>query len=201
MPPSGNKFKNACFISYKHPPKWASGNHFYKEFVLALRNRLEFYLNTEMKIFLDLDADPGASYPEALSRELCQSVCMIAVMVPEYPDSNWCRAEWEAMEGFEAKRLGKGKRGLIIPIVLRRTAAEWSALLNRRPVDFSKVSVPKEQLKGTKHSEKIQQIAQVITDLVRRIKDSCEDCSEFRVNLGAEQLKPEPTFKDPDPFE
>lgn len=201
MSANEKKFKNACFISYKHPPKWASENHLYREFAETLRDRLEFYLSTEIRAYIDLEADPGTFYPENLSRELCQSVCMIAVLVPEYWESNWCQAEWEAMEEFEAKRLGDGKRGLIIPIALRRPVQEWRDRLNRNPVDFTKVMVPKDQLKGAKYSEKIQHIANVISRFVQQMKECCDDCKEFRVNLGKEELKPDPTFEEPNPFE
>lgn len=125
---------------------------------------------------------------------------MIAIMVPEYPDSNWCQAEWKAMEKFEELRLGSGKRGLIIPIALRRTPEEWNALLKRKPVDFSKVSVPKDQLNNVKHSEKIKAIAELITAWVSEVQNTCEDCEKFQFALPKEELKSNPTFKDPSPF-
>jgi len=161
---------------------------------------LEFYLSTEIRSYLDLDADPGSSYPTELSQKLCKSVCMIAIMVPEYADSNWCQAEWEAMERLEARRLGEGRRGLIIPIALRRTAAEWDSLLKRKPVDFSKVSVPEQQLRSVKHSEEIQKIADKINELVSQIGETGEDCGQFQLPVGLEELKATPTFRDPDPF-
>ena len=196
MPPNGNKFKNACFISYKHPPKTARESNFYQEFVTAFRERLEYFLNTEIRTYVDLDADPGSAYPTELPQQLCESVCMIAVLVPEYPDSNWCQAEWDAMEKFETLRLGTGKRGLIIPIALRRPADEWNNRYKRKPLDFSKVSVPN-QLKGVKHSAKIQDIADMIKDLVDTVKETCEDCGGFRFNIQEEVLKAEPTIEDP----
>lgn len=193
-------FEHACFISYKHPPKNAKERHFYKEFAEMFRERLEFYLNGPLRTYLDVDADVGSSYPQELSQKLCKSVCMIAVLVPEYPDSNWCLAEWEAMEKLEAKRLGEGKRGLIIPIALRRSADEWNAVFKRKPLDFSKVSVPKTQLKNIKHSEKIQKIAEQIAKLISEVNKPCEDCGKFQFTVGIEELKPNPTFTDPSPF-
>ncbi len=199
MSSNTNKFEHACFISYKHPPKTAQENHFYKEFVETFRERLEFYLDTPIRSYVDTDADPGSSYPVELAQTLCKSVCMIAILVPEYPDSNWCRAEWEAMEKLEALRL-KGARGLIIPIALRRAANEWNALLQRKPVDFSKVSVPRVQLNSVKHSQKISEIADVIRKFVAQVPETCENCWDFKFSLGEEELNPQPTFKDPSPF-
>jgi hypothetical protein len=197
MPSNGNKFKNACFISYKHPPKTAREANFYREFVEAFQERLEFYLSTDIRTYVDLNADPASSYPAELPQQLCGSVCMIAVLVPEYPDSNWCQAEWDAMERFEVLRLGEGKRGLIIPIALRRPPDEWNARYRRKPIDFSKVSVPN-QLKGVKHSEKIQQIADMIQKLVEEVKETCEDCGKFQFDLREEMLNLNPAFKDPE---
>ena len=199
MPPNGNNFEHACFISYKHPPKTAREGHFYEVFVEAFRERLEHFLNTPIRTFVDRDLDPGSPYPTELARSLCKSVCMIAILVPEYPDSNWCRAEWEAMEKLEVLRLN-GQRGLIIPIALRRTAAEWNAFFTRTPVDFSKVSVPKIQLRGVKHSQKISDIADQIKKFVDQVQETCENCVDFKFSLGVEELKPEPTFKDPNPL-
>ena len=199
MPPVGYKFEHACFISYKHPPRSAGENHFYREFAETFRERLEFYLDTSIRSFVDIDADPGSSYPTELAQTLCKSVCMIAILVPDYPDSNWCWAEWEAMEKLETLRL-KGQRGLIIPIALRRTADEWNALLKRKPVDFSKVSVPKIQLNSVKHSQKIREIADLITKFVTQVQETCENCGDFKFSVGVEELKHKPIFKDPSPF-
>jgi hypothetical protein len=200
MPVNGSKFEHACFISYKHPPKTASYDHFYREFVEAFRERLDYFLATEIRVYLDLDADPGSSYPTELSQKLCKSVCMVAVMVPEYRESSWCQAEWEAMKKLEAQRLGPGQIGLIIPIALRRTADEWNSVLKRKPVDFSKVSVPKSQLKSAKHSEKIKAIAEIINNFVQQVTDTCVDCNTFAFPVGHEVLESDPTFTDPNPF-
>jgi hypothetical protein len=146
MPASGNGFKHACFISYKHPPREASGPNFYQDFVRALRERIEYYLQTKIRTYLDEDADPGTSYPTELSQSLCQSVCLIAVLTPDYFDSSWCKAEWEAMIKLEEKRLGKA--GLIIPVVLRGDVKQWESAHKRKPFDL-RVDVTS-QLKGVK---------------------------------------------------
>jgi TIR domain len=195
-------FEHACFISYKHPPKTARGDrHFYKEFVQEFQKRLEYYLNTEIRTFLDTDSDPGSSYPKELSRKLCKSVCLIAVLVPEYPDSEWCKAEWEAMVKLESKRLGEGKVGLIIPIALRRKPEEWNSLLKRKPIDFSSVAVPIKQLDSVKNSQKIQEIADLISGYVKRVPEPCDDCTQFMLAVAEDKLQAPPTFPDPDPFD
>ena len=133
----GSPFEHACFISYKHPPPAAPEHNFYTEFVRALRERLEFYLPTNIRTFLDEDADPGAAYPIDLAQKLCKSVCFVAVLTPEYLDSNWCQAELDAMTGFETKRLGNGQMGLVIPVVLRGDVRQWESIFRRKSVDQS----------------------------------------------------------------
>ena len=190
------EFEHACFISYKHPPR--TGRHFYREFVEALKERLEYYLAANIGTYVDFDADPGSAYPQELSRHLCKSVCLVAVLVPEYADSDWCKAEWKAMEHLEEKRLGTSK-GLIIPIVLKRTPAEWEALYKRKPVDFSKVSIPG-QLKSATNSDKIKRIADIINNYVGKVPDPCLDCTNFMLAVEEDKLSSPPTFADPDPF-
>jgi len=200
MPANGNGFEHACFISYKHPPKNAPLDHFYREFAVQFRQQLERHLATNIRTYLDEDADIGSAYPAELSQNLCRSVCMVAVLVPEYPDSSWCKAEWDAMAKLEEKRLGKGKRGLIIPIALKRSPDEWNNLLQRKPEDFSKIAVPQTQLANVHNVRKIQNIAAKIQQLVNQVKATCEDCDQFTLGLPEETLAPQPTFRDPDPF-
>jgi hypothetical protein len=196
--PEANKFEYACFISYKHPPRVAPEDHFYKEYVKSLKAVLERYLVTEIRTFLDEDADPGTAYPTHLPRSLCKSVCMIAVLTPEYPDSRWCNAEWQAMEELEAKRLGNGKKGLIIPIVAQGNVRELEYLFKRKVLDL-KVTLAS-QLRNAKKAAKIQELARQIAEFVKQLPDPCENCADFRFELGAEETTYPPKYKDPDPF-
>jgi len=195
--PGNQKFEHACFISYKHPPKNAPEEFFYQSYVRALKKGLEYYLATEFRTFLDEDADPGSFYPKNLSQTLCKSVCMLAVLTPDYQDSNWCRAEWEAMENFEAKRLG-GRRGLIIPIVARGKVKDFENRFKRTAVDLV-VALPA-QLKNPKNAAKVQKLAGIIDNWVRQVHDPCEDCTTFEFNLGPEELTFPPSYNDPDPL-
>ena len=192
-------FEHACFISYKHPPANAPDAHFYREFVRVFKDRLEYYLPTKIRTYIDEDADIGSSYPMELSRKLCNSVCMVAVLTPEYPDSSWCDAEWKAMELWESRRLGPNQKGLIIPVVSRGDVRQWEAYFKRKPVDL-RVDLPRVQLKTVKNSRKIHEIAQVIQTLFNKVKDPCEDCAVFQLNVGIEQMRTPPSFSVPSPL-
>jgi hypothetical protein len=196
--PEARKFEYACFISYKHPPKTAPEDHFYKEYAKSLKAVLEKYLMTEIRIFLDMDADPGTAYPTHLPQSLCKSVCMIAILTPEYADSKWCAAEWQAMEKLEAKRLGIGEKGLIIPIVAQGNVGELENIFKRKPLDL-KVALTK-QLRNAKKAEKIQDLARQIARFVNKLTDPCENCAGFSFELGPEETTYPPKYKDPDPF-
>jgi TIR domain len=199
MPVNGAHFEHACFISYKHPPRTAPDNHFYKQFVEALKERLEYYLTTGIRTFLDTDADPGTSYPEALSRSLCKSVCLVAVLTPEYPDSSWCQAEWDAMKNLESKRLGPGRTGLIIPVVLRGDVRQWESRYKRTAVDM-RVNVPTQQLKSIRTSEKVKRIAEQISVFVQQVREPGADCDGFRLAVAEDELASPASFRDPDPL-
>jgi hypothetical protein len=192
-------FEHACFISYKHPPKNAPDAHFYREFARVLKGRLEFYLPTPIRTFIDEDADIGSSYPMELSRKLCRSVCMVAVLTPEYPDSSWCDAEWKAMELWESKRLGPNQKGLIIPVVSRGDVRQWEEHFKRKPVDL-RVDLPSSQLFSVGNSRKIRQIAEIVSTFVTNVTDPCEDCAVFQLNVGTEQVRTPPSFKVPSPL-
>ena len=89
----------------------------WSQFAETFAGLLQDRLTTNTTVFWDekLNHDPGKPYPDELSRNLCQSVCMVAVLVPQYLESAWCMAEWRAMERLEIQRLGK--QGLIIPVI------------------------------------------------------------------------------------
>lgn len=196
------KYEYACFISYRHPPNQYE-KHFYNEFVEALEDGLKSFLTTSLLPYRDdqLGFNPGVAYPQELSRKLCRSVCLVAVLTPDYPDSNWCRGEWQAMEKLETNRLGVGRKGLIVPIILRGNLEEWRSFVGDRVwVDLRLVQKPREQLDSVKNRRKIEDIAQQISKFVQTLLDPCEDCDQFQICLGPEQRKSIPTLKDPDPL-
>ena len=87
------------------------------EWAEELQKRLVKFLTIGLQPYRDdqLRSKPGVDYPVELSRQLCRSVCLLAILSPEYWESNWCCAVWKAMEKLEAKRL-PGKCALIIPV-------------------------------------------------------------------------------------
>src|SRR5262249_55224997 len=83
----------ACFISYKRPPKRnerpdivitrPTRPHIWIQFSRAFKEQLDQFLNTNVISFRDEDIPPGAGYPAALSQNLCRSMCMVALVVPQ----------------------------------------------------------------------------------------------------------------------
>ncbi|MCK4788428.1 MAG: toll/interleukin-1 receptor domain-containing protein [Desulfobacteraceae bacterium] len=204
MLPNDSKFKNACFISYKHPPANAPLNHKFYVFANAIQRRINACLTVNITAYRDVDLKsyPGIKYPAALSEELCKSVCLVAILVPQYWESFWCRAEWKAMENLESKRLGKSKKeGLIIPVIYRGETEEWRKLIGVREPSVLKVVKPATQLDNVSNLEKIEKIASRIDRLVNMLRDPRVNCNEFRIPIVGKEDKIVTAFIDPNPVE
>lgn len=205
--PSGTaakSFEYACFICYKHPPSSdvaPSVKHYYLEFVEALQEKLEAFLTTKIRSYRDdqLKSVPGITYPEELSRKLCKSVCLVAVLVPEYLESSWCLAEWKAMEKLEEKRLGPNKKGLIIPVLFRGNFQKAEQFAGTRViVNFKTVNKPRTQLDTVKNRGVIEDIARRIHALAKQLTSPGEICENFEIDTDVEIITP--THDDPDPL-
>jgi len=84
-------FSVACFISYKRPPTLLNpptllprpaGKHLWLQFAEVFEAKLAGFLNTNIPIFRDVSLQPGLDYPREFARNLCRSVCMVALVVP-----------------------------------------------------------------------------------------------------------------------
>jgi hypothetical protein len=203
-------YSNACFISYKRPPDKENprvaalrnaSKHIWLQFVEKFEQLLGDRLNTPLQIFRDiaLNADPGKPYPEELSKNLCKSVCMVALLVPEYIESSWCVAEWKAMENLEAKRLGKNQRGLIIPVIFQGGKEDLADLFGtRETIDLRGLQKPSRQLGSLDNLEKIGAIADTINRYVKKFEATHADCDKFTIPIGAEENTPK--IVGPSPF-
>jgi hypothetical protein len=196
-------YQHSCFISYKHPPVHdtsGASRHFWMEFITAFQAKLEAFITIELKTYRDdqLQSIPGVKYPAELSRKLCRSVCMIAILVPEYMESSWCRAEWKAMEQLERQRTSNpAVGGFIIPILFRGHSDRVAQFCNGRVfIDFSHIVKPSTELNSKDSRKKIEEIAQRVAELAKY--HSSTDCSNFVIDIGEEIV--EPSFDDPSPL-
>lgn len=196
-------FEHACFISYKHPPEAEEAiavKHHWMEFVETFHAKLQGYVTLGLSVYRDdmLRRKPGVKYPEELSGRLCKSVCMIAVLVPEYLESSWCRAEWKAMEELEGIRSVKDKSdGLIFPVLFRGDLAKAATFAAGRDVlDFRHVYRPPIQLNTIKSRKTLEDMAQRIQYFSQQLE--CKPCDKFRIEAGPETVVL--TFDDPNPI-
>ena len=112
------------FVSYRRTPPvstWVQ-NH--------LRPQLEQWLGaamtTQPRIFLDVDLETGAVWPEALRHALSRSRFLVPVWSPAYFTSAWCLAEYRTMRAREDLlnlRSSHNPEGLIFPIRFNDGAA------------------------------------------------------------------------------
>jgi TIR domain len=190
-------YANACFISYKNPP---IESHVAREFVDTLVAILEYYLASPIRVYCDtaLRTRPGIPYPAALSSQLCRSVCMVAVLTPEYIESSWCMAEWHAMESLEQQRLSNN-RGLIIPILFKGSRQMFEpTVCGRTVMDLNGLLKPSRQLNTLPNRQKIRDIAFYIDDYVKVLRSNIPHCDGFKIPVGKDQI----TLKvlEPSPF-
>jgi TIR domain len=116
---------HACFVSYRHPV--AEGTREQKligHVVRAITDHVEMYTHEHDVYFDSRRLLPGYRYDARLAEAICRSACMVIVYWPSYLESDYCRAELEAMLEIEERRqqiLSSELRGcrLFIPVILR----------------------------------------------------------------------------------
>jgi hypothetical protein len=195
----------ACFISYKRPPKrlYPGGvvppkaeKRIWLQLAEAFQKKLDAYNPSPHPSFRDEILETGRNYSRDISRSLCGSMVMIALIVPEYFESNWCLAEWQAMEDFEQ---GRGESNLIIPIICDGNPEELEQHIGKRKYfDMRNVIGPARQLDNVQNRKIISQIAARIRELEKRLSKPHVDCSEYQLAVGPEALTPK--VPEPSPF-
>ena len=122
---------------------------------------------------------------------------MIAILVPEYLESSWCKAEWRAMETLELDRTTDSANGFIIPILFRGEEGRFADFCGIREYsDFRYVANPRSQLKTVRSRQQIEAIAQRIAELSEIGPHT--DCSRFVIESDEEAITP--GFDDPNPL-
>lgn len=183
--------KNACFISYAHGEGQLM-KRFSEEFNKALGDELEPYM--DKKIYIDSQRLlPGYQYNKALACAICESVCMVAVIVPKYFEHDYCVKELATMEAIENDRRtcmtddALGDRGLIIPVVLRGTG-EYIPDKIKNNIHYSDVFVKFDTSfcnisKNRGFMIEIRKIAKLIFDIYNVLKSheqiANKDCHGF----------------------
>jgi len=186
-------YLHSGFISYKHPPAADSlpaARHFRLEFVEAFEERVNFYRQTALTTYRDaqLRTAGGVHYPVELARNLCRSVCMIAVLSPEYMESTWCRGEWQAMEHLEQMRNIDKVDGCIIPILFRGPADKAQEFVGDRQLLDFKIDMPGIQLRTINNRQRLEAIGERIARLARCA--SPVDCADFEIPVGEDTDNP-----------
>src|ERR1022692_1734111 len=114
-------YKNCCFISY---PRLRSPE--LSGFASRLQRDIEEELGlwvSEPRVFLDERyIAPGTMWPESLRENLCHSLCLVAILVPQYldPSHEWCGREWAAMTHLGTIRLLGANINPIFPVFFRQ---------------------------------------------------------------------------------
>jgi hypothetical protein len=195
--------QHACFVSYRHPPPAAGGRqyeHAWVSFVQTIVSLLVKNLAVNRSVYWDLElrSKAGQKYPETLAHNLCTSACMVAILQPEYLESEWCRAEWRAMEQLEQARGQAAAPGIIIPILYRGDDPQVGAFAGvRPPLDFRNVVLPKQLTTSVRFNSMLQKTCKHIDERVRAIHETGVDCQSWRIAVGEE--KTVGSVQDPNP--
>jgi hypothetical protein len=177
-------YDHACFISYTRSGKEArSSDYFHGEFAKAFERMLRKFLGSAPEPYRDDQLRPGEHYPTHLWQRLCRSACLVAIIVPEYFDHEWCRNEWQTMERLERQRLGKGRKELIIPILLRGDRATEERCGERQFENFRHLYGPR-QLDNVSYRKQVDRIADEIKRICRQPAQPW-DCEKAMNDVGA----------------
>lgn len=148
---------------------------FVTEFTEALNSSIQPYL--DIKAYIDHDRlSPGYRYNGALAQAICESVCMVAIVVPKYFNHEYCLQELATMEKIQNTRTRKigqnalGNRGLIIPVVLRGKIENLPEKMSQHIhcCDFSDFNTACRKVhKIMPYIREIEKIAEYIYDLYK----------------------------------
>lgn len=108
------------FISYRRADPVHSWVH--KHFAKLLRDWLPLSLPAghSCEIFLDEEMETGVDWPLSLQNALHRSRILVPILSPTYLNSEWCMAEFAAMQERERLcnfRTPDDPRGLIYPVL------------------------------------------------------------------------------------
>ncbi len=192
-------FRYSCFISYR-----AGNRQRDNRYIFEVTEGLRDDLSAELELLLEEDVSSvyldrsrlqgGDFFDRQMQQALCESVCMIVLFTPTYFSTNYtyCAREFKAMLTLETDRFrhlgtkSNPRRGLIIPIVLRREDRLPRSIREKRQYyDFEEFLQNEKRIrKPRKYYEDVRQIADYVFeryhDLTAKPGDPCAECDEFR---------------------
>jgi hypothetical protein len=130
------------FLSYRRSGlgnscQWVK-NHFHP----MLRNCLADQLGWTPRVFIDVETETGAMWPEHLENALMRSRMLVCVWTPPYFHSPWCLAEWETMEARERALEGRLECRLVYPVIFSDSDSFPAAARERQARDLKPWSNP-----------------------------------------------------------
>src|SRR5262249_33071526 len=190
--------KHACFISYRR----YENNELAEALVSGLCTSLTYELDPLVgpnRAYRDDSGGmaPGSLLSPTLSRNICESACMVVVYGPDYfsRDNTWCAREFKAMLDLEEKRLQKVAEservnGLLVIIVFRGRDSLPSVFLKNRLVSFfDKYALFQPEI--PKHPDlypEVMKIAAYVANRFNTLKAVADPCDEYNMPSEKEAL-------------
>lgn len=194
--------KYACFISYRGYEDNALMEAMVGGLYTSLKNELDITVGKN-RVYRDIRGGmaPGSLLSPTLSRDICESACMVVVYGPDYfsRDSTWCAREFKAMLDLEQLRLtslpaAERTDGLLIIIVFRGKESLPSVFTKDRLVAyFDKFALFQPEI--TRHPDLYPEVMRIAAHIARRFTrlnqlkpDPCGGCHTFNMPSEAEAL-------------
>jgi hypothetical protein len=193
--------KYACFISYRRYEDNELADALVTGLYKSLKNELDPLVGPN-RVYRDETGGmaPGSLLVPNLSRDICESACMVVVYGPDYfsRDNPWCAREFKAMLDLEQARLQRlaaeqRLNGFLVIIVFRGPDSLPKAFLTNRVVSrFDKYALFQPEI--TKHPDlypEVMKIAAFVAErfnTLRALGDPCADCPAYQMPSVDEAL-------------
>jgi MinD-like ATPase involved in chromosome partitioning or flagellar assembly len=134
------------------------------KFMAQLVRGARVELGQELRVFFDhTQIRTEDDWPPVVRDSLLRSRLLLAIVTPEYVESQRCRREWATFEQRE-KRTQHGP--LILPLLMRRPKSMPDWVLQRQCLDYTEIPL---RLSAVSRSEKIEQALHDLSSLIAKL--------------------------------
>ncbi len=181
-----------AFFSYKRD---MLSNKWHEKVMSILEYWIKMELNkTDIKIFIDTEnIETGEKWQKKIANSLKKSKCLIAMLSPDYFNSQWCLSEWKTFINRE-KDHGIRFSGLIAPARYHDGNHYPKEAKDIQSVDFSEYSSTMEAFWKTEDAYEFEKVKlkAFAKDVARKINRAPEYDDNFPVVLVDPDVIPPP---------
>ena len=166
---SNTDYEYDVYVSYAHHPtlhEWLQG------FVSQLRSWVSLEMDADPRFFFDYsEVSLGDRWADRTMSALLRTKLLLAVVTPEYFQSEWCTREWATFEHRE--QITRTQTPLILPLHLRESKTTPDLPLRRQVFDISDLPLHSSAFTDTRLSlkitERVQRLAKTVVSELRNV--------------------------------